>query len=238
MKKSFVILLAFKVSITLAIAQPSFTVSEREGAAKVRTNVLAVVLAETEEKTIKKLSKKPEELSAYKSSIEEFNRFLKKAVENEWNISKEVKFISVDDANKLKDEKASGYSLLELTEVKNYKMGDFYSANPNHGFNASRDLAYHMSSSGEARALTIVNANAPNKEVVMSYLPSAGISQGVLTFMVLHLRNQITDGLDKGITSLSTLKKDIEKRQGALKSKTLLIFDPLISNGLQKTIDK
>src|SRR5688500_402121 len=53
MKKSFAILMAFKVSIALVIAQPSFTVSEREGAEKVRTNVLAVVLAETEEKTIK-----------------------------------------------------------------------------------------------------------------------------------------------------------------------------------------
>src|SRR5687768_4225716 len=207
MKKSFAILMAFKVSIALVIAQPSFTVSEREGAEKVRTNVLAIVLAETEEKTVKKLSKKPEELSAYKASIEEFNGFLKKAVENEWNISKEVKFISTDEANKLKDEKASGYSLLELTEVKNYKMGDFYSASPHSGFNSSRDLAYHISSSGEARALTIVNTNSPNKEIVTSYLPSAGVSQGVLTFMILHLRNQITDGLDKGITNLSTLKK-------------------------------
>lgn len=40
------------------------------------------------------------------------------------------------------------------------------------------------------------------------------------------------------VTRISDLKKDIAQRQSALKSKTLLIFDPLISPGLQKTIDK
>jgi hypothetical protein len=219
-------------------AQPSFTISDKEGALAIKKNILAVVLEEEDSKEVKKLTKKPDELKSYKQSIIKFNDLLKSVIQKEWSFSKEVKFITQSEAEKLKDEKARGYSLLYLNEVTNYKVGDFYSVNKNYGFNSARDLAYHMSFNGRSLALSIANTTKPKDEVVTSFLPAVGISQGSLTFMAANLQNQLADCLYRDITKLRDLKDDVEKRRPSLKEKTLLIFDPLISVPLQKVIDK
>ncbi|MBT1703720.1 hypothetical protein [Chryseosolibacter indicus] len=238
MKKTLLAIIILFNCLTTLIAQPSFTVSDKEDARKIKETVLAVVIKQTDEKTIKRLSKKPEDLKSYETSITSLNKFIKDAVSKEWHFSNEVRYITEEEAQKIKDEKNGDYSLLEVTEIKNYKVGDFYSPNANYGFNSARDLAYHMSSSGKSTALVITNGKNPNKEIVYSYLPAVGVSPGTVTFMILHLENQLNDCLTRDINSLSDLKKDIEKRKDALKTKTVIIFDPLISKGLQKTIDK
>lgn len=243
-KLAFIITIASILKFSSTFAQPSFTTSDKETAAKISKSTLAVVMKSKDEKLLNKLKNKPDKLKAYEESVDAFNAYLKQAVEKEWNLSAQVKFITEQEADALKESKDPAHFLLEITDIKNYKMGDFYMPNNANGnytganiANKARDQAYHFSSSGKSVALSISPASRPNKELVFSYLPLAGISQGTVTFMALHLKNQIVDCL-KGITGVSDLKKDVAKRNSKLKDKTLLIFEPLISNGLQKTIDK
>ncbi len=236
MKKYFLIPLCILAIVSKA--QPSFTVSDKEGARIIAKSILAVVAEEKDEKEVKKLSKKPEELKAYEQGIEKFNSFLKEVVQKEWDFSKEVKFISKAEAEKLKEAKNPDYCLLSLIDVKNYKMGDFYSPNPNHGFNSARDMAYHLRPDGRSVALAITRASRPKDEIVVSFLPAVGVSKGSITFMVCNVENQLRDCVDKDVTKLGNLKDEIEKKRPNLKKKTLLIFDPLISKALKKTIDK
>ncbi|MES2732579.1 MAG: hypothetical protein V4714_12550 [Bacteroidota bacterium] len=222
--------------ITPLVAQPSFTTSDKAGAKAIKESILAVVLKEKDEKTLKKLSKKPEELRDYEASIEMFNAFMKQAVQKEWDFSREVQFVSSDEAKKLKEEKNGKYAIMETVIERNYKMNDFYSNNPKSRFNSPQAWAYHLSREGGSPALEITHAASPKKEIVRSYLPYLGVALGSLTFMVQNLENQLSDCLDKNITSLSALKEDIEKRESKLKTKKLMLLEPLISNGLQKTI--
>jgi len=234
--KKFLLVTCYLLTV-VAYSQPSFTVSDKADAKAIAKSILAVVVEERDEKVVKKLSKKPDELKTYDEGIVKFNMLLKEAIEKEWDFSKEVKFISKIEAEKLKQEKDPNHCLLFLTEVKNYKMGDFYSS-PRSGFNSARDLAYHMSSDGRSVALAITQASRPKDEIVVSYLPAVGISKGTMTFMVCNIENQLRDCIDKDVTKFGNLKDEIEKRRPGLQKKTLLIFDPLISNALKKTIDK
>lgn len=219
-----------------SIAQPSFTASDKETARKISQTTLSVVMKEAEEGDTKKL-KNPAELQEYLNSIKRLNELLRNSIEKEWNLSKTVEFVSEQEGGSIKKEKSAGHFLLEVRQVKNYKMGDFYGM-PNTGsLQQSQSMLYHLSPSGKTYALSISPASRPGSELVVSYFPLAGLSPGSVTLMVRHLKNQITDGM-KGITSLSDLKKDVDKRSVKLKSKTLLIFDPLISDGLSKVIKK
>lgn len=239
MKRIFLLSLMLKLGIISGVAQPSLTISNAEKAGKLRDNILAVVLVEPDAKTLKKLAKKPDELAEYESSFEKYNTFIKQAVDNEWNLSKEVRYISVEEAEKLKHDKPDGVSLLELVEVKKYKMDDFFTPKKKEDPNPPHDMAYHLSrSTGESLALAVAHASSPRNEIAISYLPTTGMSQGVVTYMVMHLKNQITDCLSDEVTRFADLKRAIAKRQDLLKSKTLLIFDPLISSALKKAIEK
>ncbi len=226
--------------ITALWAQPSFTTDDKTEAAALKKGKLAVVVQEQDDKVVKKLAKKPDELKKYEESIQLFNAYIKKAVEQEWSLTKEVSFISQAEAEQAKTAKPPGLYLMEVTEVKNYAMGDFYLANQsNKGFqNTPRDRAYHLTIGGKSIGLAVYAAAKPNREFLMSYLPAAGLSQGAVTFMVRHLQNQVNDCLEQNITGMSALRNDIDKREASLKDKTLLLFEPLISTPLQKVMDK
>jgi hypothetical protein len=233
------------------LAQPSFSARSKESAQAIMKTTLAVVIKEKDEKTMRKLSKKLEDLKNYQESVDAMNEYLKAAVEKEWNISKEVKFITEAEAAELEKKESPGY-LLIVTEKSNYKIGDFYTAymsdymrSRNSTNTAERSMAEHNmrlsqsyfnSNAGKTLALAIVPAEKQSREEVYSYLPAVGISPGAFTYMVCHLKNQVLDGA-KGVTGMGDVKDEIEKRQGRLKSKTLLIYDPLISKGLRKTLD-
>lgn len=222
----------------MAIGQPSFTASNKDAASLVASKKLAVVKREPSVKKLKHLEKKPDEKQAYEKSINEFNSLMQEVITKEWTYSKDIRFISPSEAEQLKDNKDENTCLLYLTEVSNYKIGDFYSANPQSGFNQPWDLAYHMSENGNTLALAIALASKPRHEVAVSYMPRVGMSRGAITFMVLNLQNQLRDCLEKNITSLGKFKDEIESKRPALKNKTLLIFDPLMSGGMQKAIKK
>jgi len=132
----------------------SFSTSDRETALQVSKANLAVVLLEKEEKALKKLKNKPDKLKAYEESIDAFNSYLKQAVEREWSLSKEVKFISESEAELLKEKKDPNYFLLTKSEVTNYKMGAFGGV-PNRGLSHPQDMLYHLSSAGQPIALAI-----------------------------------------------------------------------------------
>lgn len=228
----------FALCVTMLGAQPSFTIDDKTAASALKQGKLAVVAHERDEKVVKKLEKKPEELKAYQETISLFNAYIKKAIEQEWSLSKEVSFISQAEAEQAKSSKTPGLYLLEVTEVKNYKVGDFYTASPNNTFNTPRDRAYHLTRSGNSTGLAIYAAAKPGREIVLSYLPAAGLSQGSVTYMVRHLQNQVNDCLEQNITGMSSLRNAIDARETSLKDKTLLLFEPLISTPLQKVMDK
>lgn len=237
-------LIVFIVSLALSpfvvYAQPSFTIDDKAEASALKKGKLAVVVQERDEKVVKKFAKKPDELKKYEESISLFNAYIKKAIEQDWSLTKEVSFISQAEADQAKVAKTAGLYLLEVTEVKNYQMGDFYLANQsNKGFqNTPRDRAYHLTIGGKSIGLAVYAAAKPNREFLISYLPAAGLSQGSVTFMVRHLQNQVNDCLDQNITGMSSLRNAIDTREASLKDKTLLLFDPLISTPLQKVMDK
>lgn len=223
-KTAFVIF--FTLCITTLWAQPSFTIDDKTEAAALKKARLAVVVQERDEKVVKKLEKKPDELKRYEESIGLFNTYIKKAIEQEWSLTKEVTFISQAEAEQAKAAKTTELYLLEVTEVKNYKMGDFYTTSPNNPFNTPRDWAYHLTRSGHSTGLAIYAAARPHREFLISYLPTAGLSQGPVTFMVRHLQNQVNDCLDQNITGMSTLRDVIDKREALLKEKYCYCLTP------------
>ncbi|MCG8310273.1 MAG: hypothetical protein MI975_22960 [Cytophagales bacterium] len=238
MKNSHFLIILTAVFLQCAVADAQHFVSDKEDAIIVKNNTLMVVLMEKDEKAIKKLAKKPEELKAYEQSVDMFNDYLKKAIQNEWSYSKNVEYISQDEAEHLKRRKDPGYCLLETVELRNYKLGDFYSPDPSGGFNSPHDLAYHISQVDKTNALAIKWAASPKKEIACSYFPAIGISMTSVTFMIQHLRNQLEDAVAKDLTRVSRLKKYVKGRTGELANKTLLIPEPLLSKGLKKAIEK
>ncbi len=221
---------AFSVS-----AQAQFAATSKEDALSIKNTKLAVVVKGEDVKKLKRLASKPEELASYRKALSDANAWLEQAVRKEWDFSKEVSFISEAEAEKIKDSKDAGYSLLEITEVKNYKMGDFYMANKNTSFNTPQAQAYHFSASGNTPSFAIAHAASPNKEIAVAYMPALGLSLGSITSMLQHLENQLEDCVNFGVTSFSDQKKEIAKRAALLKGKTLLLCKDIMSESLEKS---
>ena len=213
-------------------------VADKEDAEKVKNNPLIVVLMGEDEKVVSKLTKNPENLKNYREGIEKYNAYLKDAVEREWKFSQEVVFILPGELEKVKAERNDRFCQLESAEVRNYKMGDFYSSSSNSGFNSSSDLAYHLSTTANTNGLAIKWAGSPKNDIVQTYFPAMGLSKGSMTLMIQNLQNQLEDALINDITKISDWKKDAEKRTPELKDKTLLILEETMSNGLTKAIEK
>jgi hypothetical protein len=237
MKKSSIVFLFCSFFSLVLKAQPSFTVSNKDDARAISQTILGVVLAEKDEKIVKRL-KKPENLKAYEEGITNLNKLLTEIVPKEWGFSKSVQIMTKAEAEKLKEQKNPGYCLLSVSEETNYNMSDFYYMNPKGDFNSPRNFAYNTHAYGACLSLAIVPAWKPKDEVVVSFLPAAGFSKGSITFVVRNLENQLRDCLEKDVTKLSAFKDQMEKKTPGLKTKTLLLFDPLIGKSLQKVIEQ
>jgi hypothetical protein len=226
------------LTLTLIFGQSSaqWAVGDPKDADRVKQTTLAVVTAEKDEKLAKKLSKDPEELKAYEEGINFFNTTLKQIIESDWRSSKDIKFITESEAKKLDDSKDAAHSILRLVETSNYKMGDFYNAGPKSGFARPVDLHYHMSSTGKIGALSVTAPGSPNKPLVMAHLPSMGMTYASLRFMVQFMQHQLED-VNKGVTRYTKMRDAVDARSPSLNTKTLLVYDPMISKNLRKAID-
>lgn len=228
--------------ITLVAAikvEAQFVPTEKELAEKVKECTLAVVPLQEDEKRVQYLTKKkPEELDGYRAEIEAFNTLLEESIKREWNISKNIEFITPSQAEKFQDNKDPNYCILEVAKMKNYKMGDFYSMNPHNGFNTSHDQSYHHSFVRKSSMLQLIWAGKPKTEIALSYVPEVSVPQIGINFMVQHLKNQIINCVENDISSIKDFKKIVKARNHELADKTLLLYDPMIGRDLAKQIDK
>ncbi|WKN40611.1 hypothetical protein [Tunicatimonas pelagia] len=219
--------------------QAQFVPADKELAHKVKECKLAVVFLEEDEKMVQYFTKKePEGLEKYQTVVSEFNTFLKEAIEEEWNISKKIEFVTSSQVEHLRSSKDPDYCILEVTKQKNYKMNDFYSSNPRYGFNSLSDWSYHRSFVGKSSMLKLSWAGNPKQEIALSYVPEVGIPRVGIRFMVQHLENQIVDCVDHEIAKVKALKKSVEVRGESIGQKTVLLYDYIIGKPLKKQIEK
>lgn len=232
MRKNFLLVILIFTLFYAPVLKGQFIASGIEESQQVKTTILAVVEREKDEKRIKKLRKKPEELKVYEEGVVDFNRLLKKAVEQEWSFSKNVAFITKEEAEKIREEKDPQYCFLEAIEISNRGMSNY-----SH-IDKSYNNHWALGGIGMTLGLAVTWAKEPKTEIVASYLPNDALSLGALIFAVQNLQHQLKNAVDHGIKKISQLKKEVDARSHELQNKTLLLFDPLISKGLEKELSK
>ncbi|MTI32625.1 hypothetical protein [Xanthovirga aplysinae] len=237
MKRAIILFLSV-LAISISPIKAQFFGKDIEDANKIKSSILGVVAYEPGERILKQFRKDPERLKQYKEEVLQMNQMIKEAMEKEWSFSGKLEFLTQEQADKIIDEKNEDYCLLQVQKVKNYKMNDFYSPNPNFGFNSAADFAYHMQMVGKNNALLIKWGGKPKIEIVRTPFPKIGVSKGGILFMVNNLQNQLVDLTEGGINKISKLKKDVKSRTSKLRDKTLLIPKSLMSKGLSKQIEK
>lgn len=237
MKSLFKLLsLLFLLSSSNVFAQ--FIVKDEESAKIIHSATLGIVKVEVEDRDSKQYKKNPDLLKNYEEELNVLNEYIKKVVDRDWTYSKNIEYLTQAQADKILDEKNEKYCLLQIVQVQNYKMNDFYRPGSMSGFNSLNDWAYHMALVGNGHAMVIKWAGDPKKEIVRSAIPIIGMSEGTITFMVNNLQNQLYDVSNKGIDKISDLKKDVKERTPKLKTKTLYIPKTLMADGLAKQVEK
>jgi hypothetical protein len=223
------------ISLQGLFAQPYFTPTGKEDVILIKNSILAVVVKSEEPKG----KSKPDEYEQHKKSVAEFNAYLRAAVEREWDFSTGIEFVTEEEAKAIKLRKDGRYSIMELVTGSNYKLGNFSQSKTEFSdLNNPAIRAYYLSPSGTSKSLVISNASKPTKQIVISWVPVGGISQVVVTNMVLHLKNQLNDCELNGVCTIGTIKKAMKTRSQGLKTKTLLIPEHLIGTRLKNAIDK
>ncbi|RRO24484.1 hypothetical protein [Flavobacteriaceae bacterium 14752] len=102
-KKGLILVFVLATSFTLK-AQMGFGKPKDIRALKER--ILLVGIKTPNEKKVKKISRKnPEELKAYKQSIENYNNAIKMAFNQNWDLSKSVEFISQEEIQEISKDK-------------------------------------------------------------------------------------------------------------------------------------
>jgi hypothetical protein len=191
----------------------------------VKNSVLAVVMEEPDRAMERKLKKKPEALAKYRQSVSDFNNNLKGIVQQEWRYAKGIRFVTRAEAKQLTTARTPGYCLLEVRDIQaDESMLD-----------EGLDGTPRMSSFESRRALSLVQTSRPRFPIAVSFLPESSITQGTVLFLVQHLQHQIA-GAQQGITRHSDWKEQMKSRVGSLKEKTLLLYEPFISNKLGKQL--
>jgi hypothetical protein len=227
-------------------AHAQYAVSDREDVLLIRKTSLAVVLKEPNGKDLNRLAKKPEKLAAYKKLFEDYNAYLKEAVNNEWHLSKDVSFITEVEADVLRKTRNETVCLLETIEMLN--RGDLSPSyvpipqanssvpRPNSQMRQrilARDAAiYDLDRDTGVPATTISWAAKPGKALVTALVPEYTVSRGTMTFCVQQLINQLVDAEQHNITSQRERDAAIEARMPALRSKTLLLCEEVIDKDL------
>jgi hypothetical protein len=192
----------------------------------IKQRILAVALEEVDLKEAESLKDDPDALEDYRQAITDFNRDLQEVVLAEWQYSKEIIFVTQQEASVLKSSRSEKHCILEIQDRSNYKVGDFGK------FNAAK-----YKRPGSAKAFALLFADSPRLEIIVSYFPEMEMGKSVVLFGIQNLQNQLRNAETKGITSISQWEADIAKKTQTLKDKTLLIFAPFISKPLQKDAD-
>lgn len=214
-----------------------WTVDEKEKVSVVKNSTIAVVIKEYDQKVLNDLRKKPNEQSDYKEGIDLFNKSLKDVMEKDWRYSNGIVFVTEEEARKLKEMRTKGYCIMDLIELDNYKMGDFYSSKPNNPFNTLANRSYHLSHTGKLLALVIRSAENSKETLVSAHLPSLGFSYTSVKFMIQFIQHQMEYCEANGITKYPQLKKLVSSRSSGGRNKTLLLYDPLIGKSIKKDIE-
>jgi hypothetical protein len=184
MKLSLPIVIAWLFTCTALYAQPGYTAGPKEQVDKIQNNILAVILVEAKGAFMYVPAGSTEPTG------EAFCRILKTAVENEWKLSHEVKFVNAVEGDRLEKEKIPGYSILKITSIT-----------LTHNNSSSNTSSYR-----DVNVLSLSHADVPNRHVAAVALPDAGLSEGSLTQLILKIQNQVTDFSTKNIRDFGALK--------------------------------
>ena len=212
-------LFCFVVSMSSNLqAQFGFGKIEDINALKERT--LLVEMKEPSEKTLKKLRKKPKELQAYKQAVINYNDGLKKVFNKEWNMSKDVEFVSLDRINEVSNDK------------KLRKQYAYFKA-----FIRTKPLS---SSMGSIPMYTYNVGLLENRKPIYTTLYSSfnGFSEAdaiiVTNLFENYFKNRVL--LKTSDKSRRQIKKEFKQKVKILKTKTLYIDKEFVTDRLIRKI--
>ncbi|WP_203292477.1 hypothetical protein [Luteirhabdus pelagi] len=125
MKRNILLLFILVLTFKSGIAQ--FGMLESADIKKIKEIPLVVVLETPDDKLIKKLEKKgnKSEVAEYKKAIEDYNRSIKSAFENNWTFSKELIFVSDEEIDSYSSKK-NEYAFFQRTTQKGVKNSSAY----------------------------------------------------------------------------------------------------------------
>lgn len=202
----------------------------------IKKRTLAVVITENDERKEKEFKKDTAALAQYRQSVVDFNAMLKEVVLNEWKYSKDIIFVTENEAKKLKSDRSENHCILEVQVRSNYRLGDF-SQTGSAGKSVSPTpprVPTIIRLPDDDTALALLFADSPRREIIVSYFPAMSTWKPAILFMIQNLQNQLRDAETNGITSTSKWKLEVSKRTALLKNKTILVFDPFVSYALQR----
>jgi len=165
-------LLAICFILSFSQTEAQFIVRDIDYAQKIQSSILGVVKYEVKDKNAKHFQKNPDLLKQYEDEVNTLNAFIKNVIAREWKFSGEVEYLTMAQADKILDENDKTYCLLQVEDIQNYKMNDFYRPGATSGFNSPTDWAYHMALTGHGHALVIKWGGEPKKEIVRSAFPN------------------------------------------------------------------
>lgn len=221
--------------ISTATSYGQYVVSDKDDVSLVKRTSLAVVIKQPNGKELSKLANKPEKLAAYKKLFEDYNAYLKEAINNEWHLSKEVSFITEVEADVLKKTRNETVCLLENIELLSRELGPTDSPIPKRIL--IRDAAiYDLDRDTGIPAITISWAAKPGKALVAALVPEYTVSPGTMTFCVQQLINQLVDAEQHNITHQRERDAAIEMRAPELRNKTLLLCEEVIDKDFLKDL--
>lgn len=216
-----------------SFGQDFYMIQNKKEALKIRNNTLAVVLEVPNPKTEKHI-KDPKELAAYRKAIEERNIFLREALEEGWDLSREIIYVSSDEAEVLKKKKSQDVSILKFINLptrtgRTENQPGMPNYNPNMkgpGLPIVGISIPSLSISNASMKIPIATSNVPLMEDKSTQI----------TYMVAHLQNLILDAEQKKISSYKKLAKDIASQTWQISGKTILVTDTIISKNLAKAL--
>jgi len=186
---------------------------------QVAAKTLLVVLDAENPKTIKKLEKKPEELKQYREDIAAYNAGVKAAFTKTWKFSNEVKFVSAEGLDSIKDDKSKSKLYAYFTPKIHRRQYTINVGDPVVPNTYTLDLG-------------LTDQKKPVYTMMFSTLRP---TEGDLTFVIQQFEGYFKQRLEKD-KSPRELMAEIVAKSPLLKQKTLLIDKDQVNNSLTKNI--
>ena len=225
MKAKFLLPLVAAASLYSSVAFAQLGLGKPKDIAIVKSHPLVVILKDEDPKTLKKLTKKPEELAEYKASIADYNRQMQELAPKLWKFSSAVEFKHESDLEALRKTKDTKVGVLKHAD---FILGHHhYSAGP--GGMSNPINSYYSSEHISALVLQVVGDGDESKVWHVQLAPGPIYTSDII-FSIASLQTYIQSRADgrKG----KEMREEIAENSKRLPTKTLLIDEEDLKRGL------